>query len=76
MTWPWTSAAEAARRAGDRKARFVAVARLAYERTRERLGPQSLDRRRWEERADQGPVRPDGSPRSPGPILPPRDAGA
>ncbi|MDB5511501.1 MAG: hypothetical protein JWR08_984 [Enterovirga sp.] len=73
MNWPWTTAAEAAHRASERKARFVAVARLAYERTRERLGPQFLARRCWEERPGEAPGRPDGLSRPAGPVLPPGD---
>lgn len=48
MHWPWTPHAEAARLAGERKARFIQLAREAHEGARQRLGPQKLKPRDWE----------------------------
>ncbi|NNM71332.1 hypothetical protein [Enterovirga aerilata] len=48
MIWPWRSPAELARRVARREARFVEIARVAYERARGELGPQKLKPRDWE----------------------------
>lgn len=51
MSWPWTSQTETSRRAADRKARFVQIARDAHDRARRDLGPQALKPRDWERAA-------------------------
>jgi hypothetical protein len=49
MRWPWHSPETTTRRADERKARFVRIAREAHERSRQDLGDQKLKPRDWDQ---------------------------